>query len=157
MPPAPPLIWPTVHPIPSLQETLDKLNGSKVFSKIDLIWGYHQVELHSKSRNITAFQDNRGLYRFTRLIFGVKSASEIYNETIKNSFANCPGVVNIYDNIVVHGKNEKEHDANLEIFLEKMATLGLTANRKKCLFRVPQIEFFGFCVSSKDIMPTSKL
>ena len=64
------------HPVPTLHETLEKLKGTTVFSIVDLKWGYHQIVLHSDSRNITAFQGNRGLYHFKRLLFGVTSASE---------------------------------------------------------------------------------
>ena len=74
------------HPVPALHETLEKLKGATVFSKIDINWGYHQIVLHSDSSNITAFQDHRGLYRFKRLLFGVTSASEEYNPLLKICF-----------------------------------------------------------------------
>ncbi len=51
------------HPIPTIEEVLYDLNGASVFSKIDLKWGFHQVELDEESRDITTFVTHRGLYR----------------------------------------------------------------------------------------------
>lgn len=50
------------HPIPTVEEVLHELNGSTVFSKLDLKWGFHQVELDAESRRITTFITHRGLY-----------------------------------------------------------------------------------------------
>ena len=58
------------HPIPTIEEVLYDLNGSTVFSKLDLKWGFHQVELEEESREITTFVTHRGLCRYKRLMFG---------------------------------------------------------------------------------------
>ena len=142
------------HPIPTITDALNRLEGAKLFSKVDLKWGYHQIPLENESRNITAFQDTRGLYRYTRLPYGIKSASEEYNEIIRNVFRNCEGVMNIYDDIIIFGENTEEHDKNLRNFLDTMIKNGLTANKKKCIFRKTSINFFGFHISDKGIQPT---
>ncbi len=54
------------HPIPTLEETLQDLNGATVFSKLDLRWGYHQVELHPEYRILTTFSTHVRLKRYTR-------------------------------------------------------------------------------------------
>lgn len=59
------------HPIPTVDEVLQRLNDSKVFSKLDLKWGYHQIELEPGSRKITTFVTHKGLYQYKRLIFGI--------------------------------------------------------------------------------------
>ena len=66
------------HPIPIVEELLHDLNGSTVFSKVDLKWGFHQILLSEDSQHITTFMAHRGLYRYKRLMFGVKSAPEKY-------------------------------------------------------------------------------
>ena len=65
------------HPIPTIEEVLHDLNGSTVFSKLDLRWGFHQIELDEESRQITTFVTHRGLYRYKRLMFGITSAREV--------------------------------------------------------------------------------
>ena len=66
------------HPIRTVDELLHSMNGSKVFSKLDSKWGYHQLELCQESRQITTFVTHKGLYRYKRLLFGVSSASELH-------------------------------------------------------------------------------
>ena len=64
--------------IPKLDELLQDINGAIVFSKIDLASGYHKLQLRKESKNLTAFAMHKGIYRYTRLIFGISSASEIF-------------------------------------------------------------------------------
>ena len=54
------------HPIPTVDEVLQDMTQSSLFSKLDLKWGYHQLELSEESRDITTFTTHAGLYRYTR-------------------------------------------------------------------------------------------
>ena len=82
------------HPIPTIKEVLYDLNGSTVFSKLDLKWGFHQVELDERSREMTTFVTHRGLYRYKRLMFGVTSAPEKYQKIVADVLHACEGVAN---------------------------------------------------------------
>lgn len=74
------------HPIPTLEETLVALNGAAVFLKLDLRWGYHQVELHPESRALTStYSTHKGLERYKHLIFGLSSAPEMYQYVIQQT------------------------------------------------------------------------
>ena len=64
------------HLISTIDEVLQNMQGSKMFSKPDLIMGYHQLELDPESRIITTFSTHLVLYRYKLLLFGVKSAAE---------------------------------------------------------------------------------
>ena len=75
------------HPIPKLEEILRLLNDAKVFSKIDLREGYHQIELDKESRKITAFITHKGIFQYKRLIFGISSAFEHFQKKHRND--NC--------------------------------------------------------------------
>ena len=68
------------HITPTLDDMMLDLNGSKVFSKMDLGNVYHQLELSEDSRNITTFTTHLALRRYTRLSFGVSSAAEIFQK-----------------------------------------------------------------------------
>ncbi|CAC5394582.1 unnamed protein product [Mytilus coruscus] len=65
------------HPIPTVDEILQELNGAKVYSKIDLRMGFHQVELEPESRNITTFTTHVGLFRYKRLMFGISCTRNV--------------------------------------------------------------------------------
>ena len=88
--------------IPTVDEVLDTMNGSKISSKLDLKWGYHQLELSPESRENTTFATPDGLFRYKRLLFGVCSASEQYEHEIASALAGIECVENISTDIVAH-------------------------------------------------------
>lgn len=79
------------YPIPTVDELLHDMNGSVVFSKLNLKWGYHQMELTEQSRDITTVAIHSGKYRYKRLIFRVSSASEQENASEVRSFLGLAG------------------------------------------------------------------
>ena len=78
------------HPIPTLEEMLAALNGAAVFSKLDLRWGYHQVELHPESRVLTTFSTHNGLKRYKRIIFGLSSAPSLIRAVKNKGLSKLP-------------------------------------------------------------------
>ena len=110
-----------------------------MFSKLDLKWGFHQVELAEGSREITTFVTHRGLYRYFRLMFGIASAPENYQKIVKDVLRDCKGVVNIADDVIVHQRGVKEHDKNLFALLNGLKECGLTLNGSKCKFKLKGI------------------
>ena len=73
------------HPIPTIEEILYDLDGTTVFSKLDLKcrWRFHQVQLEEKSREMTTFVINRGLYRYKRLIIESRRQQKIISDGIQ--------------------------------------------------------------------------
>lgn len=80
------------HISTTLDDMILDLHGSKVFSKLDLKNGYHQLELDEKSRNITTFTTHVGLRRYKRLRFGISSAAEIFQNNLGNALEGLDGV-----------------------------------------------------------------
>ena len=144
------------HPIPTVEEILQSMNGSTVFSKLDLKWGYHQLELTPKLREITNFAVHSGVYRYKRLIFGVSSASELYQHEISRALAGIEGVENISDNIIVHGPNQATHDECLHAVMQRLKAKGLTLNPDKCQLSINRLIFMGILISEKGICPTKE-
>ena len=144
------------HPIPTIDEVLLDMNQSTVFSKLDLKWGFHQIELAEESRGITTFATHCGLYRYKRLMFGIASAPEVYQHIIQQVLQGCEGVQNIADDIIVHGPTIELHDQRLTKVLERLQEKGLTLNPEKCEFCIPKITFMGHLVSDKGIGPTEE-
>ena len=142
------------YPIPTGDDVLHTMNGSKVFSKLDLKWGYHQLELSPESREITTFATPDGLFRYKRLLFGVCSASEQYQHEIASVLAVIEGAENISDDIVVHGPGTETHDKRLHQTIQRLQECGLTLNAEKCLFNMDRLVFMGMLLSEKGIGPT---
>lgn len=144
------------HPIPTTEELLQDMNKSKVFSKFDLKWGYHQLELHPNSRNLTTFVTHVGLFRYKRLMFGISTASEIFQNEIRKVVQGIPGVANKSDDIIVHTETVDKHYDSVRKLLERLRNAGLTVNWQKCeLFR-SELVFDGHKLSDKGVNPTNE-
>ena len=125
------------YPIPTIDEVLHTMNGFKVFSKLDLKWGYQQnLELSPESREITTFVTPDGLFQYKRLLFGVCSASEQNQHEIASALTGIEGVENISDDIVVHGPDTETHNRRLHLTIEGLLECGLNLMlRKVCSIR----------------------
>lgn len=141
------------HPIPTVDEILEDMNNSTVFSKIDLKMGYHQIELNEKSREITTFTSHVGLWRYKRLMFGISSAPEMYQHVIQDVLQGCEGVNNISDDLIIHGRDEAEHRRRLEAVLKRLSERGLTLNKEKSKFYMSKLTFMGHVLSRHGIAP----
>ena len=142
------------HTIPTIEDVLQEMNGSKIFSKLDIKNAYHQIELDEKSREITTFVTHTGQFRYKRLMFGVSCASELYQKVLQQILQNCPNAQNIMDDIIVHGVTQEQHDECLKNVLNVLREKGLTLNREKCEFNMSEIVFMGNVVSEHGVGPT---
>ena len=111
-----------------------------MFSKLDLNSGDHQLELDESSRNITTFSTHVGLRRYKRLNFGVTCAAELFQNHIAEAIAAMPNTLNTSDDIMVYGRDQKEHDEALEGVLQALVDRNLTLNKGKCEFNKESIE-----------------
>ena len=143
------------QPIPTV-EVLQDLNGSTVFSRVDLKWGFHQILLAEESRHVTTFVTHRGLYRYTRLMFGVTSGPEKYQQIIRDVLRGCEGGVNIADDLIIHGQGAEQHDKRLFAVLDRLREAGLTLNEGKYEFRLPRLTFFRHEVTKKGVEPSEE-
>ncbi|XP_022796694.1 uncharacterized protein K02A2.6-like [Stylophora pistillata] len=112
------------HPRPTTAQTLGKLAGAKVISKLDTNSGIWQQKLKDSSKFLTTFITPWGRYCYTRLPFGISSASEHFQKSMQRILEDLPGVECQMDDIVVYGTNQAEHDERLEAILTGHAKLG---------------------------------
>nr|XP_039269965.1 uncharacterized protein LOC120344719 [Styela clava] len=119
------------HPMPTMDELIHDLNGCKVFSKLDLNQGYHQIELHPDSRYITTFSTHLGIHRHKRLNFGVNAATEKFQFIIEQVLQGLEGVKNISDDIYIFSKNDDGHEKHIRACLQRIKEKGLTLNKRK--------------------------
>jgi len=141
-------------PIPTVNEVLENLNGSTVFSKLDLRLGFHQIELDEGSRDTTTFATHDGLFRYKRMSFGVNSAPEKYQQILTQVISDIGGVQNIADDLIVHGKSNEEHDRNLHTLMQRLEEKNLTLNSEKCQFQMDKVVFMVILISKYGIGPT---
>ena len=141
------------HLTPTMDDVISELNGSTIFSKLDLDQGYHQLELKAESRYITTFTTRVGLRRYKRLNFGISSAAEVFQEPIHGVIHGKKGALHISDDIIFHGKDQREHDIALRAVLNQLRKSNLTLNKAKCEFHKEQLKFFGNIFSARGMSP----
>ena len=95
------MYWAGGRPMPTADGLISSLHGAKIFPKIDLNAGCHQLSLAEGSSHLAAFSAHRGLRRCTRLNFGADSAAEQFQQAIQQMLSGIPGVMNISDDMVV--------------------------------------------------------
>ena len=135
--------------IPTVNEILQKMEGAKVFTEVDLSQGYLQLTLAEESRYITAFSTPEdGPHRFKRLIMGASPSGEHFHEIIHQLIKDIPDCENISDNTWLWSKDRATHLKQLE----KLLTI-LESKLPKCSFAVPEINVFGHIVSEKGVRP----
>ncbi|XP_064462921.1 uncharacterized protein K02A2.6-like [Ornithodoros turicata] len=141
------------HVMPTIDDIICTVSGAKMFSKLDLRDGYHQLELAEDSRHITTFSAHCGIYRYKRLNFGISSAAEVFQEVIRQVINGVEGVINASDDIIVSGKTIEEHNQRLHLVLQRLSKAGLVLNAKKCVFRRTSLKFFLLLFTSEGIKP----
>ncbi|CAB4013461.1 Retrovirus-related Pol poly [Paramuricea clavata] len=139
------------HPCPTVDDLIHAMNGAKVFSKLDLRSGYHQLLLAEESRYITTFVTHKGLRRYKRLNFGTNSASELFQKVIHDQIHDIPGAINISDDVIIYRKSQQEHDTALHNVCQRFTKVGLTLNNEKCQFSQTKLTFFGMVFSAEGI------
>ncbi len=110
-----------------IHELTHDLNGYRVFSNLNHSQGYHQIELHPDSRYITTFSSHSGLHRCKHLNFGLKAASEKFQQIMQfeQVLEGLEGVKNISDDIVIGSADVEQYQRHLR---------GLTLNKSNCEF-----------------------
>ena len=143
----------TRHVIPTVEELRYQMNGSAFFSKLDINHGYNQFELDEDSRYVTVFYTHQGLRQFKRLTFGTTSAAEVFHDEMSQTLLGILQAANIYDDIIIFGRTQREHDLALIQVLQHFQDCGLTLGLSKCQLNAKSVKFFGIIFSAEGISP----
>ncbi len=144
------------YPLPSIQDLTANLARCTVFSKIDLVKGYHQVPMAESDIPKTAICTPFGLFEYIFMPFGLKNAAQTFQRLMDKLFRHLPFVFVYLDDILIASKDLSEHMRHLRLVFEILQRAGLQINPAKCTFSVSSLTFFGHNVNSSGISPMEK-
>ena len=98
---------------------------------------------------------HEGLFRYTRLLFGVSSAPGIFQKAMETLLQGISHVSVYIDDILITGETENDHLQTLERILERLAKAGLRAKKNKCKFMVPSADYLGYIIDTQGLHPHS--
>lgn len=113
------------YPLPQKEDLFTRLRGATVFSQIDLQSAHHQLPLHEEGQNLTTLITHIGLFKFTKVPFGLALATSAFQKMMKTFLKGLPGVQNYLDDLIVYGQDKATHDANQQAVLTKLMNSGL--------------------------------
>lgn len=142
------------YPLPRIDDQLDRLQGSKFFTSLDMKSGYHQIPIKESSKRFTAFVTPEGCFEFNRVPFGLTNAPAVFQRVINKVLAAAKSIAAIYlDDVLIHSKTTEEGLNHLKLVLNLFREAGLTLNLDKCTFLMTNIAYLGFEINSYGIKP----
>ncbi|GKB56865.1 putative reverse transcriptase domain-containing protein [Tanacetum coccineum] len=141
------------YPLPRINDLFDQLQGSSVYSKIDLRSGYHQLRVCEEDIPKTAFRTRYGHYEFQVMPFGLTNAPAVFIDLINQV---CKPYLDKFmivfiDDILIYSKNKEEYEGHLKLIMELLKKEELYAKFSKCEFWIPKVQFLEHEIDSKGI------
>ena len=141
------------HPLPRVDDLLDALQGSCMFSTLDLRSGYWQVSVDPQDQHKTAFVTPSGLWEFERMPFGVSNGCATFQRAIEIvlsglTYETC---LCYFDDVIVPSSNLKQQCDRLTLVLERFRKHNLRVKATKCTFGANQVNYLGHVVSAKGV------
>jgi hypothetical protein len=139
------------YPLPKIEDLFDKMNGARVFSKIDLRTGYHQLKVRESNIPKTAFTTRYGLFEYTVMSYGLTNAPTYFMNLMNKVFMEYLDkfIVVFIDDILIYSKTKEEHEEHLRLVLGTLREHQLYAKFSKCQFWLKEVGFLGHVLSAR--------
>lgn len=137
--------------LPTFEEISAKMAGSKKFSILDASQAFWQIRLSEDSVKYTTFNTPYGRYCFLRMPYGISSTPEVFHRCFSQIFNDIKGVEIFIDDLMIHAKDDKEHDEILNKVFERARRHEIRFNRNKSKIGLEEIKYIGHIFSRNGI------
>ena len=142
------------HTLPTVEEIAHELAGARYFTKCNAYKAFLHVHLSRRSRELTIFgTTTHGRLRYKRMPFGMKMSQDVFQIQMDWILEQCPGTIDIHDDVIIYGYTREDHDTNLINFLNVCQTEGLCLSSKKLELRRDRVSFFEAVYSREGVEP----
>ncbi|UYV78462.1 hypothetical protein LAZ67_16001480, partial [Cordylochernes scorpioides] len=144
-------------PIPLIEQIIDRLSQSKIYTILDVKNAYWHIPIDEKDRHKTSFVTQFGCYEWNRLPYGLKNAPSQFERIMKSVFTkhNIHYALNYFDDIIIHSKTYEEHIKHLDDILGIFKQEDIKLNLNKCKFLQKEIQFLGYTINSGKYTPNN--
>ena len=141
------------YPLLKPEDLFTTLVGGQAFSKLEISQAYLQVQLDEQCKHYLTVNTHQGLYRYTRLPFGVALAPALFQKMMDAVLQGIPGVICYIDDILITGKDEESHLRSHKEVIQRLEKHGFRLKQGKCEFLLPTIEYLGHQISKNGVHP----
>ena len=141
------------YPIPKTEDILATLERGKLFTKLDLSQAYLQLKLDKELKEYLVISTHNGLFRYTRLPYGISSAPGIFQKAMEQLLQGILHVSVYIDDILITAETEAEYLKILEEVLDRLAKAELRVKKHKCKFMASSVTYLGYVIDAQGIRP----
>nr|GEW06473.1 putative reverse transcriptase domain-containing protein [Tanacetum cinerariifolium] len=141
------------YPLPRIDDLFDQLQGSSMYSKIDLRSGYHQLRIKEEDIPITTFRTRYGYFDFQMMPFGLTNTPAVFMDLMNRVCKpyHDKFVIVFINDILFYSKDEEEHEKHLKMIMELLKKERLYAKFLKCDFWLDSIQFLGHVIDHSGV------
>ncbi|XP_055921606.1 uncharacterized protein K02A2.6-like [Eupeodes corollae] len=141
------------YPLPLPEDIFARLANARFFSHIDLSDAFLQIEVDEESKHLLTINTHMGLFRYNRMVFGVKTFPSIFQQVMDQMLAGLSGAAAYIDDIFVSGTDLEEHNRNLHEVLCRIQDYGFKIKFAKCRFFVNEVKYLGYVINQHGLHP----
>lgn len=142
------------YPLPMVEDLLVKVGARQFYSLIDLTGAFQQLRLTPEASKLVSINTPLGLFQYTRMPFGIKTASAIFQRFMDEILKDCPWASAYIDDVIVTASSAQEMRDRLIRLFEVLQRYNVKVNISKCVFCVTKVKYLGHEVSMEGIFPS---